>query len=116
MATTQDQQALYDQEALKLVEILKQAKPNKVILFGSAAEGTLHQDSDIDLCILLEDEQELPRFRRAQQLNRLLAVNDYTWVVDVEFHVYSPREYAERLGRGDPFVREIAKGEVLYER
>ena len=116
MATVQNRQRLYAQETRRLIDILKQAKPKKIILFGSAATGMLHEDSDIDLCVLLEDDQNLPRFRRAQRLNRLLAANDYAWQTDVEFHVYSLREYEERLGRGDPFIREISKGRVLYER
>jgi predicted nucleotidyltransferase len=113
-AEQREQQALYDQEMRKLVEILKQASPHRVIRFGSSAGGKLHDESDIDLCVLLEAKEGLPRFRRAQQLYRLLTANDYAWVVDVEFHVYSPQEYVERLKRGDPFVREIAQGEVVY--
>jgi predicted nucleotidyltransferase len=47
-----EQQALYDEETRKLVEILKQADPQRVIRFGSSAGGKLHDESDIDLCVL----------------------------------------------------------------
>ena len=39
-----------------LDRILNVAKPHKVILFGSAATGTMTRDSDIDLLIVEQDE------------------------------------------------------------
>jgi len=49
--------------------VLSAAKPKRIILFGSAATGTMTRDSDIDL-LVLEDQpdnriQESVRIRRA---------------------------------------------------
>ncbi len=88
----------YDQETRKVVEILKNADPEKIIRFGSSVWGTLSEDSDIDFCILkhLEDGS----VREKQRLRRLLSRYEYAYPVDIELHVYSPEEYEERLRRG----------------
>ncbi|MGA9349596.1 MAG: nucleotidyltransferase domain-containing protein [Anaerolineae bacterium] len=104
----------YDEETRKVVEILKKADPDKIIRFGSSVWGTLGEDSDIDLCILkrLEDSS----IRDKQRLRRLLSRYEYAYPVDIELHVYSPEEYQERLRKGDFFLREIERGEVVYAR
>lgn len=49
--------------------ILSVAKPDKVILFGSAATGEMTRDSDIDLLVVepepIDDRNEYLRIRRA---------------------------------------------------
>ena len=51
--------------------VLSVAKPDKIILFGSAATGTMNRDSDIDLLIV---EQE-PGDRRAESVRIDLALS-----------------------------------------
>jgi len=104
----------YDEETRKVVEILKKADPEKIIRFGSSVWGTLGEDSDIDLCVLkrLEDGS----VREKQRLRRLLSRYGYAYPVDIELHIYSPEEYEERLGKGNLFLREIERGEVVYAR
>jgi predicted nucleotidyltransferase len=104
----------YDEETRKVVEILKRANPEKIIRFGSSVWGTLTEDSDIDLCVLkhLEDSS----VREKQRLRRLLSQYEYAYPVDIELHVYSSEEYEERLRRGNLFLKEIERGEVVYAR
>ena len=45
--------------------IVSTAKPERIVLFGSAAAGTMDQDSDLDLLVVMETTT--PR-RTAQQL------------------------------------------------
>lgn len=49
-------------------------------------------------------------------MRRLLSRYEYAYPVDIELHVYSPEEHEERLGKGDLFLREIERGEVVYAR
>ena len=48
--------------------IVKLARPTKVILFGSAARGVRHRNSDIDLLVVVPDGT--PRRKTAQSIYR----------------------------------------------
>ena len=81
-ATTIDQATL--DEIIR--RILAVASPEKIILFGSAATGTMTADSDIDLLIVKRDitdrRQEYVRIRRALRdiafpFDIILTTSDY---------------------------------------
>jgi uncharacterized protein len=45
--------------------ILSVGSPEKIVLFGSRARGQARPDSDLDLLII--EESDLPRYRRAER-------------------------------------------------
>jgi predicted nucleotidyltransferase len=103
-----------DQFDIEVQNILEQLvrlyKPEKVILFGSLAEGRIHDGTDIDLFIIKSDVPELG-VERIRQLDGLIKYRLAT-----DFIVYRPEEVRQRLKLGDPFVKNILdKGKVLYE-
>jgi predicted nucleotidyltransferase len=101
----------FDKEIHNIVDQLIQLyKPEKIILFGSLAEGQIHEGTDIDLFIIKSD---VPEFGvdRIRQLDGLIKYRLAT-----DFIVYRPEELDRRLKLGDPFVKNILdKGKVLYE-
>jgi len=101
----------FDEEIGNIVEqLVRLYNPVKIILFGSLAEGQIHESSDIDLFIIKNDVPETG-VDRIRQLDRLIK---YSLATD--FIVYRPDELARRLKMGDPFVKTILdKGKVLYE-
>lgn len=56
------------QEALK--RILKVARPVRIILFGSAAAGTMSRDSDLDLLVI--EEELINEFQESVRLRSSL--------------------------------------------
>lgn len=85
--------------------------PEKIILFGSYANGAPTPDSDVDLLIIMETEA--PSKERSWAVSRLLLPRPFP----VDILVRTPREIATALERGDFFIREIiSHGKVLYER
>ncbi len=101
----------FDEEISNIVEqLIRLYKPQKVILFGSLAEGQMHEGTDIDLFIIKNDVPELG-VDRIRQLDGLIKYGLAT-----DFIVYKPQELDQRLKLGDPFVKNILdKGKVLYE-
>lgn len=94
----------------KVVADLKQYyHPEKIILFGSVACGTVGPYSDIDLAII--KETALPQTKRVQQVIDLL---DYD--TDIDFVIYTPGEF-EAASREHGFIRDeiVKKGKVLYD-
>ena len=92
--------------------IVREYRPLKIILFGSYANGTPDEDSDIDLFIIKETADR-PIDRRVEVAR---IVSDPTRLVPFEPLVLTPEELRRRLRIGDSFVAEILEqGEVLYE-
>lgn len=94
-----------------LRRIVQEYHPLKVILFGSYAYGTPHEDSDIDMLVIKEtSERFIDRWVAVQEL-----IADSERRTPVEAIVVTPDELTQRLARGDQFFQEIvARGEVLY--
>lgn len=94
-------------EALSQQLVAKYA-PEKIILFGSAAceQGEIN---DVDLFIIKDDVPHLGA-DRIRELYRLMDTD-----LPVDYLVYRPKEVADRLLLGDPFVVSVLReGRVLY--
>ncbi len=102
---------LLDQELARCLRLLTEhGTPEKVILFGTLAKGTIHKWSDIDLVVV--ERTALPFFQRLRKIRRLLKPR-----AAMDVLVYTPEEF-ERMCAERPFFREeiMAKGKVIYER
>ena len=99
------------QKIKKVTEkIVKEYKPEKIILFGSHAWGKPHLDSDVDLFIVKKSRKR--QIDRMRELRMKLIGNNFP---AMDLLIYTPKELSRRLAIGDFFVREIIeKGKVLY--
>lgn len=117
--TTQDGQKRYSAERKQLLDeemsrcvrmLTEQSSPEKVILFGTLANGSVHEWSDIDLVIV--ERTHLPFFQRIKKIRKIIQPK-----VGMDIMVYTPEEF-DRLCAERPFFKEeiIGKGEIVYER
>lgn len=89
-------------------QLIKKYKPEKIILFGSAAWGE-GEINDIDLFIVKKD---VPYYG-ADRMMELQYLVDTDAAVD--YIVYKPEEVEQRLALGDPFIKKIStEGKILY--
>jgi predicted nucleotidyltransferase len=89
--------------------IAEEFQPDKIILFGSYAYGTPHEDSDVDLLVIM------PARDRHSQAVRIL------WRLAAPFPldliIRTPKEMKWRLEEGESFLTTIlSQGKVLYEK
>ena len=90
-------------------QIIEKYKPEKIILFGSAAHGKMTLDSDVDLLIIKKDTP-LYGVDRMRELSKLIERS-----VPVDLLVCRPEEFDKRLKMGDPFLKAVVKeGKVIY--
>lgn len=83
--------------------------PEKIILFGSHAYGTPHDDSDVDILVIMPASNEIDQALRIDR-----AIDP---LVPLDLLVCTPKNMAWRLKEGDSFLREIVtRGKVLYEK
>lgn len=109
--TIEQRKKLLEEELSRIVELLKKNyEPEKIILFGSLAEGDIHEWSDIDLLIVKKTTKR--PLDRILETSRLIKPT-----IGIDLFVYTPDEFASLRQEKFSFLTTIArKGKVLYEK
>ncbi len=90
-------------------KIVREHKPEKIILFGSYAWGKPTEDSDVDLFIVKETDN-------VQNTEIQIDSSIFPRPFPIDIIVYRPKQFKERLERGDFFIKDIfSNGKVIYE-
>jgi uncharacterized protein len=89
--------------------IAEHYQPERIILFGSYANGTPDEDSDLDLLIVKNVEG--PRIGRSVDVRRLLL----GWQVAMDILVYTPAELEYAASLPITFESEVLRtGKLMY--
>lgn len=92
-----------------VTRIVDRFQPEKVILFGSYANGRQTDNSDVDLLIIMATDKS--------ELQQSVAIRQFIhpdFALDII--VRKPETIRQRLSWGDKFLKEIVlNGKVLYE-
>ena len=90
--------------------IVKEFNPERIVLFGSYANGTARPDSDVDLLVVLPFEGK--SFWKSLEISN--AINP-SFAMDLVAR--RPDDTAKRYALGDPLIKgALDQGKVLYER
>lgn len=102
---------LKQRKANKVINrIIKEYRPQKIIVFGSYARGDLHQGSDLDLVIIKDTKEKF-----LKRIDRVLDLCDGE--IGVEPLVYTQEEFDRMLFEGNDFLETVVKeGVVVYEK
>src|SRR5437016_1844534 len=89
--------------------IAEEFDPDQIILFGSYAYGTPHEDSDVDLLVIMPARSQ---HEQAVRIRYRLAAP-----FPVDLIVRTPKQVKWRLEEGESFTTAIvSRGKVLYEK
>jgi predicted nucleotidyltransferase len=89
-------------------QVADRFRPEKIILFGSYAYGTPHEDSDVDILVVM------PARNQIDQAVRIDRAIDAPFPLDLI--VRTPKNMKWRLEEREYFLTEVvSKGKVLYE-
>lgn len=102
---------LFQEEIKKITkQVVKNYRPQKIILFGSAAQGNPNKDSDVDMLIIKKTSES-----QVDRIKKVLLSVDYN--LPFEPLVYTPAEIERRKKLGDSFIIEVlTQGKILYEQ
>ena len=91
--------------------IVQAYRPEKIILFGSAAAGNAREDSDLDLLIIKRTKK--PYFKRIKEVNHAIHIWRST-----DIFVLTPEELEIGIRDNRFFLTKeiLGKGKVIYER
>lgn len=100
-----------EKEVQKIVEnVNRNIKAEKIFLFGSYAYGTPNQNSDIDICIITEDNKRKIDIMRTLRKALFKEINH-----PLDILVYKNNEFNERAGYTDSIEKIIKeKGVPIY--
>jgi uncharacterized protein len=104
---------MIDKEKIKeiVLKIAQGYDPDKIILFGSYANGIPDEHSDLDLLVIKNSEKSRPE--RGIDVRRLLAGA----LIPMDILVYTDKEVTESENNKYSFIHEAIKnGKILYER
>ena len=100
---------LLDEVVKRITEAIH---PEKIYLYGSHAYGSPHEDSDVDLLVLV-DKSEVSYYKRARPIYKALR----RLIIPTEIIVVTNDEFNRRLKWVVSVEREaFEKGKVVYER
>lgn len=111
MTTKQLQQTIQD----VISPIVQTYKPEKIILFGSAVTGTMHEDSDLDFVIIKKTKQRF--YDRIGKVLHILYAPTRSLGVPVDVLVYTPEEFSQ-MSQERYFIRDevVDKGRIVYDK
>lgn len=90
--------------------IVPKFNPQRIILFGSYAEGRPGPDSDLDLLIVMEVEGSIRQ--KANEIDMLLADRS----VPMDVIVLTPEQYERQKNIAGSIARQVEReGKVIYE-
>lgn len=94
----------------QVIEVIVQnVHPDKVILFGSYANGNPREDSDLDLLVIKDMPQK--RHQRGREIRKYLRGTG----IPIDLLVYTPQEVAEWRDTKAAFITQIiAQGQVVH--
>lgn len=91
-------------------KIVKEFRPEKIILFGSYAWGKPNEDSDVDLFVVKNTDNTR---KEAREIDGAL----WGRTIPLDILVYTPEKINKRLEMGDFFIQDIMKkGKILYDQ
>lgn len=90
-------------------DVVERFQPDKIVLFGSHAYGRPHDDSDVDILVVMQARNQLDLAARISQ-----AISP---PFPLDILVRTRENLRWRLAEGDSFLNEImTRGKVLYEK
>jgi predicted nucleotidyltransferase len=102
-----------------LIDSLKASDPSKIILFGSYANGSATDDSDIDLMVILDNNDVAKTYEERQNKKLYIRklVREINYKVALDILVYSKAELKKVKEYGNYFIDEVERtGKVIYEK
>lgn len=100
-----------------VIEHLKDMNIRRIVVFGSAAGGRTHTNSDLDLAVVVSDPENIKAFNRtdvALEIRRRL--RDINAHVAMDIVVYTSSEFEWLASQPSSLKVEIVEGgETVYE-
>ena len=109
----------FEEPLQQILLALKDENVEKIVIFGSVAHGYVHEDSDLDLLIVM-DTDYLPttyeeRLEYRKQIRR--KIRDIARKIPIDLLIFTRKEYEILTENMNAFIRDIHDfGKIIYEK
>jgi predicted nucleotidyltransferase len=95
----------------EIINLLRNQKLYRVLVFGSYAYGKAHDESDIDLLVILDKKGISCNYREILENKKNISVHlrELRKTVPVDLLVYTRDEWTALENSGSSFIRQIEK-------
>lgn len=101
------------------IKSLMEHDPLEIILFGSMAQGTSDESSDLDILVVL-DNDTLPHSyedRMRMRLNLRRSLRKINRQIPIDLLVYTKKEFELIKEQNSAFFNEVSEtGKIVYEK
>lgn len=92
-------------------DIAETVHAERIILFGSYANGHADENSDVDLLVVAESDQ--PRYRRSREFYKRFRPHRFAF----DIVIYTPKEMNQSSRTPVSFVSQVMReGKIIYDR
>ncbi|MFH1386603.1 MAG: nucleotidyltransferase domain-containing protein [bacterium] len=100
----------------KAVEFIKEKiAPEKIYLFGSYANGSQTEKSDLDFFII--KTTNIPKYKRSMPLYSMDKTRKIGIPIGIDFIVYTPQEFENNKNEKNSLAGEVLRsGKLLYAK
>lgn len=110
---------VFDMYLPEIIKSISKFDPIKVIVFGSYATNNLHEDSDLDLLIVLNINKSIKTYEEKNYIKSEIrkAIRPINRKIPIDLIIYTIPEYNKIKNNMSSFLREIHEtGKVVYEK
>ena len=95
----------------EIINLLKNHKLDKVFLFGSYAHGEAHDESDVDLLVILDKEGVSNNYMEILQNKRTISkqLRELRKAIPIDLLVYTKDEWTILRNSDSSFIKQIEK-------
>ncbi len=95
----------------EIISLLSNREVYRVLLFGSYAYGKSHDESDLDLLVILDKKGISENYKEILQNKKTVSVHlrELRKTVPVDLLVYTRDEWAILKNSGSSFIKQIEK-------
>jgi predicted nucleotidyltransferase len=102
----------------QIVTKLKSLNIEKIILFGSYANGTYSDSSDLDIYVVTSDDFIPKSWKEKSNIYKRISreIRDIRDIIAIDLIVHTKKMDEKFLELNKPFASEIYNGEVLWSK
>ena len=95
----------------EILKRLKEINPAEIIIFGSYVDNNMHENSDIDILVVLNKKGFSKNYEEILENKKMISkrITDLRRIIPIDLLVYTKDEWEYLKNTGSLFIKKIEK-------